>query len=118
METHVKVLGYLYIAFSILTALFAVLILGILILSGAISGDRTAFAITTIVGVVVSVFLLVLALPGLFAGIGLLRFRSWGRILAIVVAVLNIFNVPLGTAMGIYTLVVMFDERTAHLFEA
>jgi hypothetical protein len=38
---------------------------------------------------------------------GLVTRRPWGRTLAIVVAVLALFNFPLGTALGIYTLYVM-----------
>jgi hypothetical protein len=47
---------------------------------------------------------LVLAALGFVAGWGLLERRPWGRTLAIVVAVIALFNPILGTILGIYTL--------------
>jgi ABC-type glycerol-3-phosphate transport system permease component len=40
-------------------------------------------------------------------GYALLTRQTWGRILAIVFAVLALFHFPLGTALGIYTLWVL-----------
>jgi hypothetical protein len=63
-------------------------------------------------------FLLALSLPGIVAGIGLLKFRPWARILTIVISVLNLLNIPWGTILGIYGLWVMFSEEGARLFAA
>jgi hypothetical protein len=57
-----------------------------------------------------------LAIPGLVAGYGLLTWKSWGRILAIVVGILSLINFPLGTAVGIYTLWVLFQEEATDYF--
>jgi hypothetical protein len=38
------------------------------------------------------------------AGIGLLQRASWGRITALVAGFLSLLNIPLGTALGIYTI--------------
>jgi hypothetical protein len=51
------------------------------------------------------------------AGWGLLERAPWGRILAIIVAILSLINFPLGTAMGIWTLVVLIGYRNATLYE-
>ena len=64
----------------------------------------------------VAVFLIVLSLPGIIAGIGLLQRRSWGRILAIIVAIFNLLNVPIGTVAGIYALWILMDERAHEFF--
>ncbi|MBI3697870.1 MAG: zinc ribbon domain-containing protein [Acidobacteria bacterium] len=48
--------------------------------------------------------MLILGLAGLIAGWGLLERRPWARTLAIVLAVIALFNPILGTALGIYTL--------------
>ncbi|MFC1609939.1 hypothetical protein ACFL6C_03190 [Myxococcota bacterium] len=58
------------------------------------------------------------ALPQLFAGIGLLRMRTWGRILGIIVAIFSLPGFPLGTALGVYGLVILFNQETAQLFAA
>ena len=45
------------------------------------------------------------------AGIGLLQYRSWGRILAIIMSILILFKFPLGTAIAIYAFWVLFSEE-------
>jgi len=48
---------------------------------------------------------------------GLLQHQQWGRILAIVVAILSLINFPLGTALGIWTLIVLLGYRNSSLYE-
>jgi zinc-ribbon domain len=55
--------------------------------------------------------MVLVALGGLAAGWGLLQRESWARGLALVVAVLALFNLPWGTALGIYTLWVLSPEQ-------
>jgi len=75
-----------------------------------------AIPILGIVGTVIAVFVLLLSLPGLIAGFGLLRLRPWARILTIVLSALNLLNVPFGTALGIYGLWVLLQAETERLF--
>ena len=44
---------------------------------------------------------------GFFAGWGLLQREAWARTVALVVGFVALLNVPLGTALGIYTLWVL-----------
>ncbi len=48
---------------------------------------------------------------------GLLEHTRWGRIFAIIVAILGLFRFPLGTALGIWTLIVLLGFRNAMLYE-
>jgi hypothetical protein len=57
--------------------------------------------------------LVVLGIPGMVAGYGLLRRKAWGRILAMVVGFLGLVNVPLGTAIGIYTFWLLLQDSAA-----
>jgi hypothetical protein len=50
------------------------------------------------------------------AGSYLLMFKAWARILAIILAILNLILFPIGTALGIYTLVIMFNDEAEALF--
>ena len=55
----------------------------------------------------------------LIAGVGLLKYRNWARILAIILGgfkVLNITAFPISTAVGIYTLVVLLSDESSTLF--
>ena len=66
----------------------------------------------------IAVLLVVISLPGLIAGIGLLKFRPWARILAIIIGALHLLSFPFGTALGVYTLVVLLNAETPALFGA
>ena len=50
-------------------------------------------------------------------GIGLLRGKGWGRILAIVNAILSLFAVPIGTVIGALVLVYLFKPEVKAYFE-
>ncbi|MGD8756917.1 MAG: hypothetical protein PVF98_14700, partial [Desulfobacterales bacterium] len=69
MEKHVTVLGILYIAFSALGLLLAIIIFTAVVGGGIISGDSEAIAITSIVGPAVALFFVLLSTPGLIGGI-------------------------------------------------
>ena len=63
------------------------------------------------------VFLLVRVGLAALAGWGLLERTQWGRIVAIVAAIVNIYKFPFGIAMGIWTLVVLLGYRNSTLYE-
>jgi hypothetical protein len=48
---------------------------------------------------------------------GLLQHEQWGRILAIVVAILSLIHFPLGTALGIWTLIMLLGYQNGSLYE-
>jgi hypothetical protein len=48
---------------------------------------------------------------------GLLERARWGRIFAIVVAILSLIKFPFGTAIGIWTLVVLLGFRNSMLYQ-
>lgn len=66
---------------------------------------------------IVWVGLLVRAALAVAAGWGLLQHAPWGRIIAIIAAILSLIKIPFGTAMGIWTLVVLLGYRNATLYE-
>ena len=53
----------------------------------------------------------------LIAAWGLMERAQWGRIVAIVAAFLSLLKFPFGTAIGIWTLVVLLGYRNATLYE-
>lgn len=124
MQTHVKVLGALYLTLSgcfLVMALFLLLALGSAagIVGAAADSQDAAIAIPIIgiTGVALGVLLGLLALPGLVAGYGLLKFKPWARILTIVLSALNLINIPFGTALGVYGLWVLLNKDTERLFD-
>jgi hypothetical protein len=65
-------------------------------------------------GVVLTIVLMVLAVSGglsIAAGVGILRRKAWGDVLAVIASILHIANFPLGTIVGAATLwVLLFRE--------
>jgi hypothetical protein len=124
METHVKVLGALQIAVGVL-GLFAALILMVVFGVGATiagaSGDPNAAIALPIIGITgtaLVVFLVLLSLPGVIIGIGLIRLRPWARVAGIVLSIASLIVMPHGTIVGIYGLWVLFNKETERLFTA
>jgi hypothetical protein len=64
-----------------------------------------------IVGGAIIAILVFLSLPFLLAGWGLLKGKRWGEAAAVVAAVFNVWNVPLGTALTIYTFWAMANGK-------
>ncbi len=125
MQTHVKVLAVLYLVMSGIGLLFALLIFFAMGTAASIVGmsaspDDAAIAIPFlgITGTAISLFLLLLSLPGLITGWGMLKLKPWARILGIVLAVISLINFPIGTAIGVYGLWVLLTKETERLFEA
>lgn len=122
MDTHVKVLGALQIAFGAIGVMLALLMIfvfgGVAGIVGASGDPEAAFAVPIIglTGTALVVFLLLTSLPGVVIGIGLLRFRPWSRIAGIVISIIALMMVPFGTIVGAYGLWVLFAKDTERLF--
>jgi uncharacterized membrane protein (DUF2068 family) len=58
-------------------------------------------------------FVIVKAILGITTGLGLLQRQTWARPLAIVMSFFELLHIPFGTALGIYTLVVLLPGEAA-----
>jgi hypothetical protein len=123
VDTHIRVLGVLYIACSAIGVILAVLVLiglggvaGIVGASADPEDAAVAVPILGIVGTAVVGLLLALSLPGIITGIGLFYFKSWARIAGIVLAALSLLGFPWLTILGIYGLWVLLSKDTERLF--
>jgi hypothetical protein len=123
LQKHVDVVGVLHLVAGVLSLLVALTML--LLALGALSIFLGAEAETANVaaGVTAAAFLVGGVLMAVWAaanaGVGraLRRGRPWGRTAALALAVLNLFIVPFGTALSIYTLWALLHEETRRLFE-
>ena len=84
---------------------------------GYLSGDETAIMITTIVASAVAGLLILISIPGIICGFGLIKYRPWARILALIMGVINLINIPFGTILGGYTLWVLMQKESESVFE-
>ena len=125
MERHVTILGAFHIAFGAIGLLAALAILVIfggaasLIALGAASEPDALIAapIVGIVGTVLMLAALILSVPGIAAGFGLMNYRPWARMLTVVLSLLHLFNFPFGSALGVYGLWVLLSDEGRILFE-
>ncbi len=116
MATNVKVLGWLYIVLGILGVLTGLGILAILFGTGVLVNDREAAAILIIVGTVVAVIVTLVSAPGIVVGAGLINFKAWARVMALILGFLNLPGFPLGTVLGIYTFVSLLNSEAEAAF--
>lgn len=116
LETHITLLGWVRIAYSVMFVLGGVFILALLAGFGAATQDPVAYRIFGTVGAVVGGLMLVLAIPGLAAGIGLLNRASWSRVVSLVLAVFDLIAFPIGTALAAYTVFVLSQDAAMEVF--
>jgi hypothetical protein len=87
------------------------------LVGGLVSGEEEiVIPITFLVGTAATFWLLLVSIPGIIGGVGLLRLRPWGRYMVLVLSVLDLLNIPIGTAIGVYSIWVLLQEETANLF--
>jgi hypothetical protein len=122
MAQHVKILGILHIIFGalgVLGAMAALLIFGgvsALVAADHSSDSLAAIPILGFIGGLVFILVMVLSLPGLIIGIGLVQFRPWARLGGIVLSAFDLLGFPFHTALGIYGLWILLNRETELLF--
>jgi hypothetical protein len=119
MAVHVKVIAILEIVWGVLAAIgaFALLMLftvGSAVTKGAGAPDFVPGIIASL-GLFLVVLVGALAVVALIGGTRLLRFRRSGKVPTYIAAALSLVSFPLGTAFGIYTFIILSNEKTDQL---
>jgi len=114
--THVAVVAWLQIMNGLLGIVAGAFVAALLVGIGAIVDDAIAFRIMALTATSLGGLLLVLSVPGVVTGIGLLRRASWARILAMVLAVFELVLFPTGTLLGGYTIFVLAQRSAPEAF--
>ena len=78
LQQHATLLGWLLIVEHAILLLVGAFMFVLLTSVGLVSRDSEAMTILGIVGTSVGMFLAVLSVPGIAAGLGLLKRKSWG----------------------------------------
>ena len=121
-DTHIKVIGILNIVLpAVKILLFLFLFLG---LTFFVAFERRAghsgthesplFILATLV--MLGVFFLALVIVRIISALALMKGRSWARVVIVVFGVLDLASMPLGTALGIYTLWALIFRENAGLY--
>jgi len=125
------VVGWLVIAHATLTAVIGVIVMfGGQLFGNLIRNNPNIFdhadpdiipppefvnligPVTFLIGVI---FLLV-SMPSIAAGVGLLRYRNWGRMLTLVLSFLRLLEFPFGTLTAIYSFWVLLSQDGRNFF--
>ncbi|HMI30811.1 MAG TPA: hypothetical protein VK527_03660 [Candidatus Limnocylindrales bacterium] len=125
MQTHVKVLGVLYLAVGgcmLIGALFLAMTMGGVagIVGASADPEDAAIAVPIlgIAGTALAGFFGIFSLPSLITGYGLLNFKPWARIVGIVLSAISLIMIPFGTIVGAYGLWVLLSKETERLFSS
>ena len=116
MNIHVTVLGWIYVGSAILmgiTGMMVVFASQLVIRLPIPWPPEVPPGVVPFIGsMVVFAGLMILAISAgvAAAGVGLLQYRNWGRVLAVILAVFLLFKFPIGTAISIYTFWVLFSD--------
>jgi hypothetical protein len=123
MGMHINILGWLLIGSGVLTGIgaLAVLFIGQIIRHVPFPPQDMPINMPHFVGwitTMIAFFLAAVAAGTAAAGVGLLQYRDWARVLTIIMAVLLLFHFPIGTAVGIYAFWVLFSREGQDYFKA
>ena len=118
MKQHVSFVGALHIGFGLLGIVGAFSIFfGFQFLFELVDHEPIAQKVLSYVGNTIALITMFFSSLGVIGGVGLFSFRSWARILVMIVSAVNCLNVPVGTAKGIYSIWVLMQPETIELFE-
>jgi hypothetical protein len=127
LNGHVRVMGILwaiYSGFRILMALWTIVFSRMMMpmFERFISRDAEAnvmpiFHIMSGFYVVSGILSVLAATVGFWAAWALLKHEPRGRILALVIAVISLISIPFGTALGVYTLVILMPAKAERTYE-
>ncbi len=122
MRSHVNLLGILQLTWGgmglLLGASLLLLAFGAAAIARTTPGDALTAGFTALLFVVFAVALALGGWANAWAGRALRQHRSPGRTAALVLAVMNLFVLPFGTALAIYTFWVLLHDEARTLFEA
>jgi hypothetical protein len=123
MGMHINILGWLLIGSGVLTGIgaLAVLFIGQIIRHVPFPPEDMPVNMPHFIGWISSIIglgLAAVAAGTAAAGVGLLQYRDWARVLSIVMAVLLLFHFPIGTAVAIYAFWVLFSREGQDYFKS
>lgn len=113
---HKKVVGYSFIIFSVLGLLmlaFYGVFMDYILDMAAYDDDfdpQIFFIFDLIEGFVWAISLLFLV-PRLIIGIGLVNLRKWANVPGLIFAIIGLINFPIGTALGVYAILVFTTKN-------
>jgi hypothetical protein len=109
LDAHVKILATLFIISALFLAIPA---LGLLLFPGMMMTGMVhrPFPFAGPVFTFIAMAFFSIPVVNIITGIGLLKYREWARVLALVLAAFMLIGFPFGTAIGIYAFWVLLSN--------
>lgn len=107
LDGHIDLLGWIFIVSNLFVVFIIAFVTMLMLGVGLLAGEPGMLGGMEIFSLVIAMVMLFFAVPGMLAGWGLLKRKSWARVLALVIGILNIMSFPIGTAVGMYTVYVL-----------
>ena len=123
VEEHVHLLGLLWLAFSAFNVIGGVVLY---VIANTLFAHMHEFGVPPEAPTgflrpllsVIAIFILAKAAGGFVAGWGLMQREAWARVVAVVLAFISLFNIPFGTAIGVYTMWVLLPSDAQRDYDA
>ena len=123
MSSHVDFVGVLFIVWGLLTTLIGVstLALGVGAVAMIASASRgggggLAAGVTAAVFTTLAIIAILWGSAHVVVGVPLRRHRPWARLMALMLGSVDLLLLPYGTALGLYALWVLLNEKGKALF--
>jgi hypothetical protein len=123
VKSQVDFLGVLFVVWGLLTVVvgLSTLALGVgavaLIASAARSGgSQVAAGITAAAFTALAFIAMLWGAAHVVVGLPLRRYAPWSRLIALMLGSVDLLLLPYGTALGVYTLCVLLNEKGKQLF--
>lgn len=113
MRKEIELLGAFHIALSILYIFISAAIFAVLLTKGFFYNSEIRSTQSYMICAVIGTFFLIFALCDIIAAAGVMRKKPWSEMLMLILGCLNLVLVPLGTALGIYTIhIIMHGDKS------
>jgi len=124
MKMHINILGWLFVGCGVLfgllgiTMIFAGQIINRLPIVWPAEFPFTMAHFAGWIAGVAGLTTIALGAGVAAAGSGLLQYKSWARVLSIIMSIFLLFKFPVGTAVGVYGLWVLFSQEGQEYYKA
>ena len=103
LSVHFKILGALLVAYSAMQFIGGIVLFTIFNIVEIFVDEQDVVTLVQLFTRTVAILILIVAIPGIIAGIGLLLDRIWARKFSLIVGIIYLLFIPIGTIIGIYS---------------
>jgi hypothetical protein len=131
MEKHVNLVGILNIVYRSLMIVGAFVLFFLaaiggrifewLIRSGAIMPHEVPIELLDLIPpllTLIGLLIFIVSTVAIVGAAGVLKHKEWGRMILLVVSFITLLRIPLGTALGAYSIWVLMNDETIRLFRS